>query len=226
MDSLCRDGVRLAFQDVAKGAPPILLIHDLGGDHRCLRPQLDHFRRRHRVVAVDLRGHGHSDPLVHPYTPTDFAEDVAWLCYELGVYRPVAVGRGTGGLIAVDLTVRHPDLLSAVVLLEPLAPSRAGACSGGVTEAGDAGKYGSPPATHLAPTNETATAWDRAAPLAQCALPLLCVQSGTSVRDPQSLRAVCPRVVVGAVRRSLLQHGGVDDQANALIEAFLAASVP
>jgi alpha/beta hydrolase fold len=95
MDYLLRDGVALAYEDVGKGAPPILLIHDLGQDHCSLLPHLEHFRREHRVIAVDLRGHGHSDPFAQPCTTADFAADIAWLIYQLGVYRPVAIGRGS-----------------------------------------------------------------------------------------------------------------------------------
>jgi pimeloyl-ACP methyl ester carboxylesterase len=95
-----------------------VLIHDLGRDHTALRPQLEHFRGRHRVVALDLLGHGQSDNLAQPYTLTDFADDLAWLCYELGVYRPLAVGQGIGGMIAIELAARWPNLLAAVVALD------------------------------------------------------------------------------------------------------------
>jgi pimeloyl-ACP methyl ester carboxylesterase len=122
MERLARDGVALAFEDVGKGAPPIVLIHDLGYDHTALQPQLEHFRGRHRVVAVDLLGHGQSDQLAQPYTLTGFADDLAWLCYELGVYRPIAIGQGIGGKIAIELAGSCPELLAAVVALDaPLA---------------------------------------------------------------------------------------------------------
>ena len=54
MERLTRGGAALSFADVGKGAPPILLIHDLGSNHTSWRPSLECFRNRHRVVAVDL----------------------------------------------------------------------------------------------------------------------------------------------------------------------------
>ena len=226
MDSLSRDGVRLAFEDVGRGAPPILLIHDLGRDHRHLRSQRDHFRRQHRVVAVDLRGHGHSDSLVHPYAPTDFAEDLAWLCYELGVYRPVAVGQGASGLIVMHLAVHQPDLLAAVVLLEaPGSLPTVAVWSSGLPAGRDVATCSSEEAAHLVPINKHAMARGRVAGLAHCALPVLYVRFGRSVGDLQSLRVVCPRLTLGVVGPPSLQCGGVADQVNAFIESFLTATM-
>jgi pimeloyl-ACP methyl ester carboxylesterase len=118
MDSLMRDGIALAFVDAGKGAPPLLLIHDLGGDHTAMRAQLARFRGRHRVVAVDLRGHGRSDAGGEAPSLAAFAEDLIWLCYELGVYRPIAVGRGAGGAIAAEIAARRPDLLAGLVTVD------------------------------------------------------------------------------------------------------------
>ncbi len=121
---LDRQGVNLSFDDRGKGAPPLLFIHDLACDHTAFAPQLDYFRSGHRVVAVDLRGHGESDKPDQEYTIAGFADDVAWICYELGVYSPVLCGHGLGGLIAVELASRHPELPAALVVLDsPLASS-------------------------------------------------------------------------------------------------------
>lgn len=183
MEQLAREGVALAFEDVGRGAPPILLIHDLGCDHTSLRPQLEHYRGRHRVTAVDLRGHGQSDGLSRPYTVADFADDLGWLCYELGLYRPVAVGQGVGAMIAVEFAVRWPDLPAAVVALA--APF------GLVPEAHARVVEVIAKSPHLAATWETVMAWDGTAALAHCPVPVLHVTSGTSQFDVASLPDLC-----------------------------------
>ena len=61
MQQLKRDGIALFYEEAGKGAPPILLVHGLAGDHTFMTPQFEHFRRSHRVVSVDLRGHGQSE---------------------------------------------------------------------------------------------------------------------------------------------------------------------
>jgi pimeloyl-ACP methyl ester carboxylesterase len=115
---LARQGVTLSFEDVGKGAPHMVLIHDVASDHRFFSPQIEHFRRSHRVLAVDLRGHGQSDKPEQEYTVRGYAEDVAWLCYELGIYEPVIVGYGLGGVVGMELASGYPDLAAAVVALD------------------------------------------------------------------------------------------------------------
>ncbi len=120
MYRLVRHGVGLCFEDVGKGRPPLVLIHDLGHDHASFAPQIEHFRRAHRVVAVDLRGHGRSDKPEEEYTMAGLADDVAWVCYELGVYSPVVVGHGLGGAIGLEMSARYPALPEALVALDSL----------------------------------------------------------------------------------------------------------
>src|SRR5437867_11077651 len=85
MEHRTRDGVRLAFAETGSGPPPIVLVHGWTCDHTYFAPQRDYFSKRHRVVSVDLRGHGQSDKPKDTYTIAGFADDVAWLCRELAL---------------------------------------------------------------------------------------------------------------------------------------------
>jgi|DewCreStandDraft_2_1066082.scaffolds.fasta_scaffold00195_78 pimeloyl-ACP methyl ester carboxylesterase len=123
MEYRIRDGVRLCYDEDGTGDPPVLLVHGWCCDHTYFAPQFEHFRREHRTVAVDLRGHGQSDKPEQDYTIAGFADDLAWLCRELGLSKPVVIGHSMGGVIAVELARRHADLPAAVVALDaPLAP--------------------------------------------------------------------------------------------------------
>jgi pimeloyl-ACP methyl ester carboxylesterase len=115
LKQLRRQGVALAYEEAGSGAPPLVLVHDLAADHTCFASQFAHFGARHRVVAVDLRGHGQSDRPDQACTVALLADDLAWLCYELGLFRPVLLGHGLGGLVALDLAARYPDLPAAIV---------------------------------------------------------------------------------------------------------------
>ena len=119
MQRIQRDSVALAYDETGSGAPPLLLIHGWTHDHSYLRPQFEYFGRRHRVVAVDLRGHGESDKPEQDYSIPGFADDLAWLIYELGLHRPIVVGHSMGGAIALDLAGRYSELVLAGVLLDP-----------------------------------------------------------------------------------------------------------
>jgi pimeloyl-ACP methyl ester carboxylesterase len=77
------------------------------------------FSRSHRTVSVDLRGHGRSDAPYQDYTMAAFADDLAWLCSELGVIKPIVVGHGMGGNVAL-----LDDRYSSLVRSESRLPVR------------------------------------------------------------------------------------------------------
>jgi pimeloyl-ACP methyl ester carboxylesterase len=118
MQTLTRDGVALAYEEAGRGDPPLLLVHCWAGDHTTLAPQAEHFRRAHRVVAVDLRGHGQSDRPHQDYTVAGFADDLVWLADQLGLTKPVVVGHSMGGNIALELAARRPDFPAAIVMID------------------------------------------------------------------------------------------------------------
>lgn len=120
---LKRDGVTLAFEEAGSGRPPLLFIHGWTCDRSYFAPQFKHFRRTHRVVSVDLRGHGQSDKPQQDYTMALFAEDLAWLCGQLKLTKPVMIGHSMGGVIALEMAARFPELPAAIVALDsPIVP--------------------------------------------------------------------------------------------------------
>jgi pimeloyl-ACP methyl ester carboxylesterase len=122
MQKLNREGVMLAYEEAGSGAPPMLFVHGFGGDHTHFEPQFKYFRSNHRVVAVDRRGHGQSDKPEQVYTIAGFADDLAWVCRELGLYKPVVVAHSMGA-IALELAARFPELPGALVILDtPFLP--------------------------------------------------------------------------------------------------------
>jgi pimeloyl-ACP methyl ester carboxylesterase len=123
MGKLVRDGVSLAYDEVGTGEPSMLFVHGWACDRTYFAPQVERFSRAHRTIAVDLRGHGKSDAPRQEYTMDGFADDLAWLCGELRVERPVVVGHSMGGVIGMVLAQRHPKLPAAVVMVDmPTAP--------------------------------------------------------------------------------------------------------
>jgi pimeloyl-ACP methyl ester carboxylesterase len=118
MNSAYINGSRLAYQEIGTGPKSMLFVHGWACDHTIFEAQIDYFRYSHRVVAVDLRGHGASDAPHQEYTVAGFADDLASLCHELQLERPIVVGHSMGGTIALDLAARYDNLLSAVILID------------------------------------------------------------------------------------------------------------
>jgi pimeloyl-ACP methyl ester carboxylesterase len=118
MQALTRDGVRLCYDEAGSGGPPLLFVHGWCCDHTYFAPQFEHFRRTHRVIAVDLRGHGASDKPVQEYDMAAFADDVVWVCRQLRLEKPVVVGHSMGGLVAMVLAGRFPDVPAAAACID------------------------------------------------------------------------------------------------------------
>jgi pimeloyl-ACP methyl ester carboxylesterase len=118
MERKIRNGVRLAYVEAGRGEPPVLIVHGMQCHHGHMLALMDHLSGRHRVVAVDLRGHGASDKPVSDYSNEEFAEDLLFLCRELGLERPIGIGHSFGGSLLLWLAANRPDVLSGLVLLD------------------------------------------------------------------------------------------------------------
>src|SRR6185436_3095566 len=117
MPELTRNGIRLSYQEAGSGGPPMLFVHGFGGSGEHFAPQLEFFKRTRRVVAVDRRGHGHSDKPEGPYSIPAIAEEVAWTARELGLHKPVLVVHSMGA-IGLEVVSQFPDVASALVILD------------------------------------------------------------------------------------------------------------
>jgi pimeloyl-ACP methyl ester carboxylesterase len=114
-----RDGIKLAYLDEGSGEPAFVFIHGWTCDRSYFKPQHDYFKPRHRVVSVDLRGHGESDKPQESYTIRKYAADVAWLIDRLGLDRPIVVGHSMGGVTALELAAEWPQDVRAIVMVDP-----------------------------------------------------------------------------------------------------------
>lgn len=109
-------GGRLRAREVGEGSP-VLLIHGTGGPSWF--GSLERLADRHRVVDYDRRGFGSSTPASrHDYVETQIADAIR-LIEHLGLSGPVVVGHSWGGIVALGLAIRRPELVSRLVLMEP-----------------------------------------------------------------------------------------------------------
>ncbi len=117
---LVRDGVALGYAEAGRGVPPLVFVHGLACHRGFWAAQVEHFARDHRVLLVNLRGHGDSDAPEQRYTMQLLADDVAWMCSHLGVERPVVVGHSLGGLVALELGADRGEAIRAVALIDSI----------------------------------------------------------------------------------------------------------
>lgn len=102
----------------ASGAgEPVVLIHGVGMQSAAWTPQIEALTKTYRIIALDMPGHGQSDPLSKDSTLSDF---VAWCADVLNTLTlgPVNLaGHSMGALIASGTTIDHPNLIKRVALL-------------------------------------------------------------------------------------------------------------
>jgi pimeloyl-ACP methyl ester carboxylesterase len=111
--------LRLFFTDDGEGDVPLLLVHGYTADSHDWSWQIPHFVPDHRVIAVDLRGHGASSAPADGYTTGQFAEDLVGLLDHLEVAQVVAMGHSMGGSVVSALAVEHPERVAAIVAVDP-----------------------------------------------------------------------------------------------------------
>jgi pimeloyl-ACP methyl ester carboxylesterase len=95
----------------------LVLLHGGGdsGEHSFAR-QLDVFSQRHRIVAPDQVGQGHTPEVPGPLTYTGMMDDTAALLRHLDLKHVDVVGFSDGGILALMLAVRHPELVRRLVI--------------------------------------------------------------------------------------------------------------
>lgn len=110
-------GVELAYDERGSGYP-VLMLAPTGFDHTIFirGEQVAALESRFRPVLVDLRGTGQSSKPSYAYEACDLADDVAGLMSHLGLSRAHFIGCSLGSLVCQQLAVRHPTLVSALVL--------------------------------------------------------------------------------------------------------------
>jgi pimeloyl-ACP methyl ester carboxylesterase len=107
------NGISIHYAIYGKGSPVVLLHGGLansdywGRQVRALAPY-------HRVIVMDSRGHGRSTRDARPYGYDLMADDVVALMDALKVRKADIVGWSDGGIIGLDLALRHADRVGKI----------------------------------------------------------------------------------------------------------------
>jgi 3-oxoadipate enol-lactonase len=105
-------------------APTVCITHSLASDGGSWAEQLPPLLQAgFRVLRIDMRGHGGSDPVAGDYTMAALAEDVAQVLSGLGLARVHYLGLSIGGMIGQAFALAHGDKLISAMWCDTLPAS-------------------------------------------------------------------------------------------------------
>jgi len=120
MATIVHKGINLAYEEQGEGRPAMVFVHGWACNRSFFALQAQYFFRRHRVVSIDLRGHGESDKPEGEYPIAAYADDIAYMIKQLGLGKVIAVGHSMGGIVVLQLAAVFPDCVAGIVMIEPV----------------------------------------------------------------------------------------------------------
>jgi 3-oxoadipate enol-lactonase len=120
-----KSGSILSYIDVGEGMP-IILIHGLFLDHTAFDAQIQAFKNKARIIAIDIHGHGESSELDRSMSLDEMAEDYFDLVSQIGIQQAIWGGVSLGGMTSLRIAIGHPEAVLGLLLLNTNAGSGAG----------------------------------------------------------------------------------------------------
>lgn len=110
------NGVELYYEKHGEGSP-VLMLHGGVNPSEMFGAPLAAMAETHEAIAVHLRGHGLSSDADTPWSYEQMADDVDALLGELGIDTIDVMGYSTGGGVALQLAIRHPERVGKLVVV-------------------------------------------------------------------------------------------------------------
>jgi 3-oxoadipate enol-lactonase len=101
-----------------EGRPLVVFTHGACVDHHSFDPIVPVVAQRYRVLTLDVRGHGLSQPMGDSFSLALAVEDILAIVDLLGYQKAVFVGHSNGTYISQELAFRHPERVQALVIAD------------------------------------------------------------------------------------------------------------
>jgi pimeloyl-ACP methyl ester carboxylesterase len=104
------------YYEIHGDGRPALLLHGAYMTIDMMGPLVHGLARTRQVVAVEQQGHGRTADIDRPITYEQMADDTAALARHLGIEGADVIGYSMGGATALQIALRHPDLVRRLVI--------------------------------------------------------------------------------------------------------------
>lgn len=115
-----QDGTPISYEIYGAGEPTLVFVHGWSCDARYWREQLPYFSKKHRVVLLDLAGHGHSGSARSDYTMRAFGEDVRAVTEATGSQSVILIGHSMGGTVIAEAARLMPERVKGLIGVDTL----------------------------------------------------------------------------------------------------------
>ena len=115
-----KDGTPISYEIHGTGEPTLVFVHGWSCDTRYWREQVRHFSKNHRVVMLDLAGHGHSGASRTKYTMKAFGEDVVAVMKATDSRSAILIGHSSGGTVIAEAARLMPDRIVGLIGIDAL----------------------------------------------------------------------------------------------------------
>jgi len=109
------NGLRMYYEVFGTGRP-LVLLHGAYMTIETMGQIVPSLAESRQVITVELQAHGHTADIDRPLTYEHMADDVAALLRHLGIKQADVFGFSTGGGVALQLAIRHPEVVRKLVV--------------------------------------------------------------------------------------------------------------
>ena len=115
MKHLLYKNINLAYSDTGKGTA-IVMLHGFLENSTMWDFFVDQYTKKHRVITIDLLGHGETECLGYVHTMEDMADAVHAVLHELRIRKAIFMGHSMGGYVALAFAELYADMIKGMVL--------------------------------------------------------------------------------------------------------------
>ena len=110
------NGLKMYYEIYGTGKP-LVLIHGGGSTmHTTFGNIIPELAKHRQIIAMDLQAHGRTNDRNADLSFQQDADDVAALCKNLGISKADFLGFSNGGQTAIELALRHPELINKIII--------------------------------------------------------------------------------------------------------------
>ena len=109
------DGVKISYDVQGEGQPVLVFVHGWSCSKEYWKQQVAHFTKKHKVVTIDLAGHGNSGQHRKVYSLDGFAQDVKAVIEAVNPKKVILIGHSFGGEIVAYTAMLEPEKVIGII---------------------------------------------------------------------------------------------------------------